>query len=379
MNTTFLDTILPADFLQNYWNKKPLILKNVIANIEEFSSFDDFVEMSKDEYFETRMVYETGGEYPWQAKLGPFTDNDFKENSLWTLICHNLELINSDFFELKKKIRFIPEWNFDDLMVTVSKKGASVGAHIDDYSVFIIQGSGSRKWMLQDNANAEYIPNLDIKLLKEFHPKEEWILETGDMLYLPPGLAHHGVSLEDSISYSLGFKSIRYKELLDYHITQVLNIVDEASFHDSKITVQKDPFLIQDYVIENIYQDLMKFMADKETFKNSLLSYLSRPRNIIENTSDDSSSVILKDLKSGSEFKRDIWSKLVATRLNDLEVQVAINEKIYNISEASYQKLQNYFSQEADDVLKITKSESNNKEFTELMKNLINDGIFYFC
>lgn len=378
MESTFLNGILPEDFLQTYWNKKPLLIKGAVKNTEEFATREDFIEMSKDEYFETRMVYEKGGEYPWQAKLGPFKDADFKDNALWTLICHNLELLNPDFFELKKQVRFIPDWNFDDVMATISKKGASVGAHIDDYSVFILQGSGTRKWMLEERANPEYVPNLDIKLLKTFKPDIEWVLEPGDMLYLPPNLAHHGVSLEDSISYSLGFKSIRYKDLLDFHANEILNKVDEESFHDPKTSLQRDPFILQDYVIENIYQDLLHSMADKTLFKKSLLKYLSRPKNAIENNREETESEIRKELKALTLFKRDMWSKIVANQITDKQFQISINLNLYTVTDSTYHKLQNIFLLDPEEEIKLIKSDLENKELIDLLTALIGEGVFYF-
>ena len=378
MEPSFLGELLPKEFLNIYWNKKPLLVKHAIKNPQEYAAVEDFIEMSKDEYFETRIVYEKGGEYPWQAKNGPLTDEDFRSDALWTLICHNLELLNSDFFELKKNVRFIPDWNFDDIMATISKKGASVGAHVDDYSVFIIQGMGSRKWLLQENPNPEYLPNLDIKLLKEFHPDIEWILEPGDMIYIPPNVAHHGISLEDSISYSLGFKSIRYKDILDHHITQVIVNVDEASFHDKAICAQSDSFLLQDYVVENIYNDLLKFMDDKVIFKNSLLMYLSRPKNIIENNVDITPENVHKELAALSPFKRDVWAKMVSNRLASKQFQVSINSNVFKVSIETYQKLSQYFLKEADETSKLAKSDLENIELIHLMALLIQNGVFYF-
>ena len=378
MGSSFLGELTPEDFLKNYWNKKPLLIKNAVKNPHELASFDDFMAMAKDEYFETRMVYENGGEYPWQAKVGPFVDQDFNPEALWTLICHNLELLNSDFFELKQNIRFIPDWNFDDLMATISNKGASVGAHVDDYSVFIIQGIGKRKWLLEENPNPEYIPNLDIRLLQEFKPNIEWVLEEGDMLYIPPNIAHHGISLEDSISYSLGFKSIRYKDLLDHHITQVLVNVDEASFHDQEISIQEDPFLLSDKVADKIFADMLKFMDDKAIFKNSLLMYLSRPKNRIESMCNDSVESIINELKVHTPFKRDIWAKLVAIEMEAQQVKISINSNLYDVSNATYDKLKKMFLEEPETPAKLSKSELANNELVQIIGGLIGEGVFYF-
>lgn len=365
---SFLGDVSTEEFLKKYWNKKPLLIRNAVPNAFELASFEDFFQMASDADFETRMVYEKGGEYEWEAKVGPFKKSDFKKKSLWTLICHNLELFNSDFFELKKKVRFIPEWNFDDLMSTISIKGSSVGAHIDDYSVFIFQGRGSRKWLLEEKPVPDYFPDIDIKLLKKFKPHIEWVLQPGDMIYIPPGVAHHGISLEDSISYSLGFKSIRYKELLDFYISQIMSNIDEASFHDKKITLQEDPFLIQENIIEAIHKDLLKFMGDKKAFRESLMMYLSRPKNPVEATS-------IK--KPAQFFKRDIWSKMTAIPTTNGGYEVAINEHLFLVKKETYQKLKFYFLQEPSSELHLGKADLKNKELCELVSVLLKEGAFY--
>ncbi len=369
--------ISPELFLHEYWNKKPLLMKGAVKNARELASFEDFFEMAEDPDFETRIVYEKGGDYPWQAKPGPVSKADYKKNALWTLICHNLELLNPDFFELKKAVRFIPEWNFDDVMATISKKGASVGAHIDDYSVFIFQGEGSRKWLLQSDPNPEYVPDIDIRLLKKFTPDTEWILEAGDMIYIPPGVAHHGVSLEDSISYSVGFKSIRYNQLIDFHITQIIENAESASFRDSSISLQNDPFLVQESVVESLYKDLMKLIGDKDLFKQSVMKFLTVPKNAEQNPMEESREDIYQELKNGAPFKRDMWAKIAAKETKTGDMEVGINTILFLVSPESYKKIQGYFLNEPETEYHFSKADLNNVELIEMMITLISEGAFY--
>ena len=377
MESTFLGELTQEEFLNNYWNKKPLLIRQAIQDTEDFADFDDFLEMSKDEEFETRMVYQSGGDYPWQAKSGPFTDSDFHPDSLWTLICHNLDLLSSTFFDLKKNVHFIPDWNFDDVMATISKKSASVGAHIDDYSVFILQGKGSRKWLLEENPNQDYIPNLDIKLLKTFNPTIEWILEPGDMIYIPPNVAHHGISLKDSISYSLGFKSIRYNHLIDHYISQIINQVEDLSFHDKNIIPQSDPFEVQNYVVDKIYDEVMKIVSNKVLFKQSLLNFLSKPKNLIGSIEEIELNKIATELENGAYFKRDIWAKLVINKSLNGIYTLFINNKSYELNVETYSKINQLFLLEGDDESKLSKTDIKNQDLVNLMSKLICDGVFY--
>jgi 50S ribosomal protein L16 3-hydroxylase len=376
MKSKFLGNISTEKFLKEYWNKKPLLIKNAVSNISSFADFNDFLEMGKDAEFETRIVYEKGGDYPWQAKLGPFKNKDYKKNALWTLICHNLELLNSDFFKLKENVRFAPDWHFDDIMATISKKGASVGAHIDDYSVFIVQGKGSRKWLLEENPNPAYIENLDIRLLKKFKPNIEWVLESGDMIYIPPNIAHHGISLEDSISYSLGFKSIRYKNLLDNYITELMSELDDASFHDLQMPKATDSFLVEDYVVNKVYDEIFKIINNKETFKESLLKHLSRPKNISEEECTFDNNQIKKLITSKLKLKRDLWAKL-ASRSSKNKFIVSINSNNFTVTKATYSSLKTWFLLDPDSSFKLQSSELKNMELVELLAILIKNGVFF--
>lgn len=377
MNKNFLGKISKEVFIKQYWNKKPLLIKQAVPEVSRYANFQDFYDLASDEEFETRMVYESGGDYPWQAKQGPFRKKDFKKNALWTLICHNLELLNSDFYDLKQNVNFIPEWNFDDIMATISKKDASVGAHIDDYSVFIIQAAGKRKWLLDEKANPEYIPNIDIRLLKNFNPTVEWILEPGDMLYLPPNVAHHGISLEDSISYSLGFKSIRYKDFLSHYLYELDDSLDNKSFHDDKFMLQNDKFQIQNYVSDKIYKEVLELVLNKDKFNNSLLSYLSRSKNEII-PDNRNTKAISTNLKANLILKRNIWAKFVSHKINSNQYQISINQKIYQVDKYCYQKLHELFSQEADCEFSFSKSDLKNVSYMNLWIDLIKDGVFYF-
>lgn len=378
MQKKILNDLTEEEFLKEYWNKKPLLIKNAVKQAEDLSSFDDFTDLSLDDEIETRMVYQTGGDYPWQAKAGPMNVADFKKDALWTLIIHNLDLINSDFFDLSKNVNFIPRWHFDDVMATVSKKGASVGAHIDDYSVFILQGSGRRKWLLQENPNSEYLPDLDIRLLAEFTPNIEWVLEPGDMVYIPPNVAHHGISLEDSVSYSMGFKSIRYKDLLDVFVTDLMVNLDEASFHDAHMPLQKNSLEVQDYVLENVQRDLLKELSNKDIFQEAILKYLTRPKNEITAVEKLEKSEIQSLLIDGTKLKRDIWAKMVLSPLNEEDSMVGIAGNAFKLNSTKAKSLEKIFLSDPDISFSFKSSELKDRTFQSLVILLITNGVFYF-
>lgn len=375
-NKLFNSKLTKEIFLKKYWNKKPYHFKNAIHNAKELGEFNDFLEMAQDPEFETRIVYENGGDYPWQAIKGPLKKSHFKKNALWTIMCHNLELFNPDLYDIKEELNFLANWHFDDVMSTTSKKGASVGAHIDDYSVFIFQGRGKRKWLLEENPNPKFVPDIDIKLLQEFNPTIEITLEPGDMIYIPPNVAHHGISIEDSVSYSIGFKSIRYQQFLDSMIyCDELNF-DEHNFHDHKIKPIDDQFLVPDYMVNDFKNDLLKILADDTLLKTALVHHLSKPKNQIIAMEEFEAKDLSKALKS-SVVKRDIWAKLVSTKINRNQYLCAINKKNYHLTHSSYQKIISYFEKSPHDEINISLSDLKNIELKNFILMMLNDGVFY--
>lgn len=332
--------------------------------------------MALSEEHETRMVIETGGDYPWQAKEGPFKQSDFNQKALWTLICHNLETVNEDFQQLNKRINFLPKWNFDDIMATVSKKGASVGAHIDDYSVFIIQGKGRRRWLLEENPNREYWPDLDIRLLKQFNPEIDWILGPGDMIYIPPNIAHHGVSLEDSISYSLGFKSVRYNELIVNFAMDLMTELKKESYSVDRKAVSEDPILISKKVRDDIFHDITSLLCDRKKFEHSLQKFLTRPKNESYPDEDLLDKEVLKILKK-AWLRRDAWARLASIKMSKGQYRISINQNMFLLNTADYEIICDYFERSPLTRFKIKSEHLKNSALQEIFIKGFRLGFIY--
>jgi 50S ribosomal protein L16 3-hydroxylase len=378
MKLNFFGKMSVDHFLGNYWNKKPLLLKKVIPISQSNPlDFSDFIKMASDPSFETRVVHESGGDYPWQAKVGPFNKSEFKKGKKWTLICHNLEQYSDQLFQLKNKFNFIPHWHSDDVMATISEVGASVGAHIDDYSVFIFQGVGKRKWLLEENPTPGHDPDLDIRLLKQFSPHIEWILEPGDMLYIPPNVAHHGITIEKSISYSVGFKSIRYNNLLPYFLSTIVENIEDASFHDPKSVIATDPFLVPGHVSNAIQKEVIKLVSDKERFAETLLSFLATPKNINEDINELSLIEINWSLVN-KPFYRDPWAKLTSRKISTSKYQIAVNDKRYLVGASEYNFIKALFTINPQVGTKAKKADMKNQKLVALLVLLVQDGVVSF-
>jgi 50S ribosomal protein L16 3-hydroxylase len=226
-----LGNISVETFLAEYWQKKPLLIRQAFADFQSPLTPDELAGLACEADVNSRIVIEKGGEEPWQAIHGPMDESVFTRlpDTHWSLVVNDLEKYLPELAEITDQFRFIPEWYLDDLMSSYAAPEGSVGPHIDLYDVFILQGSGQRRWQICTRPVAEdnVIPNIALRLQKEFVAEQEWTLELGDMMYLPAGVSHHGVSLGESMSYSIGFRSTSHTDLLsDFiaHITRDLSI-----------------------------------------------------------------------------------------------------------------------------------------------------------
>ncbi len=214
-------------FLQDYWQKKPLLIKQAFPGFEAPIAPDELAGLACEEDVNSRIVIEKGGEHPWQAIHGPMNEDVFAKmpETHWTLVVNDLEKYIPELAWITDQFRFIPEWHLDDLMSSYAAPEGSVGPHVDLYDVFILQGEGQRRWQINTQPVAEdnVMPDIAIRLQKDFSPEFEWILEPGDMMYLPAGVSHHGVSIGESMSYSIGFRATSHTDLVSDFIAHITN------------------------------------------------------------------------------------------------------------------------------------------------------------
>lgn len=216
----FQDISLDA-FLNDYWQKKPYVIRNAIGGFKNLLTADDLAGLSLEEDIESRMVFETPHKSPyWSLRRGPFTENDFQTlpESHWTLLVQGVDRFVPEVASLLDHFNFIPSWRVDDVMISYAVEMGSVGPHYDNYDVFLYQAKGRRKWLLttQNCVENNYHLDVDLRIMKDFTVEEEFILEEGDMLYIPPHVGHHGISLSsDCMTYSFGYRSYQGQEMWD--------------------------------------------------------------------------------------------------------------------------------------------------------------------
>ena len=206
-------------FLNDYWQKKPLVLRQAMPGFTHPLTADELAGFALDDDVESRIVLETPGIAPfWRVKTGPFLEKEFATlpKTHWTLLVQGVDRLDPQVMLLLDQFDFIPSWRLDDVMISFAVKGGSVGPHYDHYDVFLYQASGRRKWSLTtQNCHPEnYLEKVDLRIMAQFDVEEEYLLEPGDMLYLPPHVGHHGVSLsDDCMTYSFGYRSFKAQEL----------------------------------------------------------------------------------------------------------------------------------------------------------------------
>ena len=204
-----------VDFYAHYWNKRPFLVRDAIDQtvMDGLITPDELAGLSMEETARARMV--TGKD--WACQFGPFTEEDFNiaGKPPWSLLVQNVEQFHPDTATLLRAFNFAPRWLMDDIMATFSTKGGTIGGHIDSYHVFLVQGQGSRRWTVgrEPVIDEEYIDGLDLKILKDPIDGNTVEVTSGDILYIPPHFAHEGTTLDDALTFSVGFLGPKLSEL----------------------------------------------------------------------------------------------------------------------------------------------------------------------
>jgi 50S ribosomal protein L16 3-hydroxylase len=233
------------DFLDQYWQKKPLLIRNAFPDMQSPLSADELAGLACEEHINSRIVLvDSETSENWQVEFGPFDEARFATlpDTNWSLLVSDVERHVPETKYLLSAFRFIPDWRIDDLMISYAPAGGSVGAHTDAYDVFLIQLSGQRLWKISEHFDNEILSDIDLCILKTFDAEQEWILNAGDMLYLPPNVAHHGIaqsSHDDQgneihcMTASVGFRAPSLSTITsDYiHFKNELRN-DDSRYHD---------------------------------------------------------------------------------------------------------------------------------------------------
>ena len=277
-----LGGITAREFLRDYWQKKPLLIRQAIPDFESPIDADELAGLALEEEVESRLVIEHG-ERPWELRRGPFAEDAFSSlpEREWTLLVQAVDQFVPEVAELLEQFRFLPSWRIDDVMISFAAPGGSVGPHFDNYDVFLLQAQGKRNWKIGQMCNSEspLLQHADLRILAEFEESAEWVLEPGDMLYLPPRLAHFGIAEDDCMTYSVGFRAPSAAEVLT-HFTDFLSqyLTDEERYTDADAQPVSDPHQIQTDALDRLKSLLAEHMSDERMLLTWFGQFMTEPR-----------------------------------------------------------------------------------------------------
>ncbi len=200
-----LGGLTPATFMRRHWQKKPLLIRQAIAGFKPPISFAEIKKMARSDDVQARLIYQDEGQ--WQMEHGPFKRLPTPRDTHWTVLVQGADLHSDAAAALLHQFRFIPDARLDDMMVSIAGDGGGVGPHFDSYDVFLLQAQGQRRWRIGRQKDLTLQPGLPLKVLQNFTPEDEYVLDAGDMLYLPPQVAHDGVAVGECMTISVGFRS----------------------------------------------------------------------------------------------------------------------------------------------------------------------------
>lgn len=277
-----LGGLTAREFLRDYWQKKPLLVRQAFPDFVSPIDADELAGLALEDEVESRLVLEHG-ERPWELRRGPFAEDAFSDlpERDWTLLVQAVDQFVPEVAELLEEFRFLPSWRIDDVMISYAAPGGSVGPHFDNYDVFLLQGDGTRSWKVGQmcNSDSALIDHADLRILADFEQSDEWTLEPGDMLYLPPRLAHYGVAESECLTYSVGFRAPSAAEVLT-HFTDFLGqfLPDEERYSDADAQPVSDPHQIQHDALDRLKALIDKHMSDKDLLLTWFGQFMTEPR-----------------------------------------------------------------------------------------------------
>jgi len=298
---TLLGGITPRQFLAEYWQKKPLLIRGACPDFTGLLSADELAGLACEEDVQSRLVTNRQGK--WQVENGPFDETRFAKlpKKDWSLLVQDVSHHLPEAMALLQRFDFIPHARLDDLMVSYAPDGGGVGPHFDSYDVFLLQGQGKRLWRISEQVDLVLVEGAPLRILKNFKAEKEYLLEQGDMLYLPPHIAHWGIAAGECMTYSIGFRAPAAQELATQFLAYMQERLSlEDMYADPDLRPQKHPAKISTEMVGRVAHMLKMVRWNKQDVANFLGSYLSEPKNdvVFEAPAEMDLGNFLKHLRS---------------------------------------------------------------------------------
>lgn len=278
-----LGGITPAQFMRRYWQKKPLLVRQAIPGFVPPVARAELFALASQEGVESRLVQQVND--VWKVQHGPMARRALPplQRPDWTLLVQGVDLHHDATHALMQQFRFIPDARLDDLMISYASNGGGVGPHFDSYDVFLLQAQGRRRWRIGQQKDQSLRDDVPMKILSHFEPEEEYVLEPGDMLYLPPGWAHDGVAEGECMTYSVGF---RVPERTDLAQELLIRLTDEDDcdtatllYRDAKQPAVANPAEIPETLQAFARKALKRALEQPQALERALGEYLTEPKS----------------------------------------------------------------------------------------------------
>lgn len=279
MDKTLLGGLSPRTFLRDYWQKKPLLIRGAIPGFNGLLPREALLDLARDEDVESRFIAHDGRH--WEMERGPLPASLVRRprTKPWTVLVQGLNMLLPEADALMRRFSFVPYARLDDVMVSYATDGGGVGPHFDSYDVFLLQGTGRRRWQISEQTDFTLVEDAPLRILKNFVPEQEWVLEPGDMLYLPPKCAHNGIAEGECTTYSIGFRTPSMQELasgfLD-HLREEIRV--PGMYADPDLALQADPAQLPVAMVDKVTAVLEAIRWSRKEVESFLGGYLSEPK-----------------------------------------------------------------------------------------------------
>lgn len=375
-----LGGISAETFLKEYWQKKPLLIRQAFPGFQPILPADELAGMSLESEVESRIILELGEESPWELKKGPFNEQDFARlpKDKWTLLIQGVDQWLPEAADLLSQFDFIPRWRIDDLMISYAVDGGSVGPHYDQYDVFLLQAEGKRNWRTGQMCTEEsaFLKEPKLRILEQFEEQENWVLEPGDMLYLPPRLAHYGIAQGECMTYSIGFRAPNQAELLHSFMESLSQSCNEDQrYGDPDLKPQNNSGEINQDAIKRAREFMQTALDDDQLIADSLgllMSEAKYPEQLQESDPELSWQEVEEDLQSDI-IERELHSRFSWNQSRDHnKITFYCNGKLHSLpteSKALVEYLCEKRNYDGEKLRDLAKAEQNKALLLDLWRN----------
>ncbi|MFC4159088.1 JmjC domain-containing protein [Chitinimonas lacunae] len=321
MSNPPLADLSPATFLADYWQKRPLLIRNAVERFDWLPDLAELITLAGRDEVESRLVEQRQGR--WRCENGPFKPARFKRlaDSDWTVLIQNVNHHIPFAAELLHRFNFIPQVRLDDLMISYAPAGGGVGPHFDSYDVFLLQVGGRKRWRISSQDDLELVEDAPLKILKRFQSEQEWVLEHGDMLYLPPRFAHDGVALEPGMTWSIGFRAPSTQELATQFLDFLRDRINlDGRYADPDLRPTAEPARLPEDFLGRVSAMLAQITWDEALVREFAGCYFSEPKPHVFYDSPD-------DLPDEDEFAAELSERGIVLDLKS--VMLFDDERVY--------------------------------------------------